>query len=385
MSQEKADLSKQRDDEPRRIADQSTLPDESLPDSYQIDGEQRCRAVLQRFADVRAELLRWLWPGRVPLGMLTVFVGNPGDGKTFVVFDLVGCITTGRDFPDGPNANGPCDVLFMNLEDHVRVTQKPRLVAADADPDRVVRVECLEVTAADGAVSSLSFHAGTAAESIRSTAKQLGNLRLVVIDPLASLLASCRSNDAGDVREALAPLVAVAEELGIAIVLVHHNRKGSGTHASERMSGSLQIGATVRMVWEFFRDDDDDERRLFLPGKNSNARDCGGLAFRVVDSEVPLSDAGDFVGRVEWEVGTVAMTADDAADRQRDTEGGDSFPVEWLRDFIGTSTVAATEAMSQARKQGISDKQLRNARKALKIKPFKSDFQGGWCWQLPTD
>lgn len=350
-----------------------------------IPGERSYRAVLQRFADVPAELLRWLWPGRVPLGMLTVLSGNPGGGKTFVVADLVARITTGRAFPDGQNANGPGDVLFMNLEDHVRVTQKPRLVAADADLDRVVRIECVEVTTPDGVVANLSFHAGTAAESIRSTAKQLSDLRLVVIDPLAALLASCRSNDAGDVREALAPLVSVAEDLGVALVLVHHNRKGSGTHASERMSGSIQIGATVRMVWEFFRDENDDERRLFLPGKNSNARDCSGLAFRVVDSPVVLSDAGDFVGRVEWESGNIAMSADEAADRQRDTDGGDPFAVEWLRDYIGTGTVAATEAIAESRKLGITDKQIRNARKALKIKSEKSSFAGGWSWSLPTD
>lgn len=369
------------DDDGRHEHPEIAATGSARPDSM----DRCCRAVLQRFSDVPAELLRWLWPGRVPLGMLTVMSGNPGAGKTFVVADLVARITSGRDFPDGRNTNGRCSVLFLNLEDHVRVTQRPRLQAADAALERVLRIDRVDVTLADGAVTSSPFSTTNAAEAIRSASAQTEGLRLVVIDPLAALLATCRSNDAGDVREALAPLVAVAEDLGLAVVLVHHNRKGSGTHASERLSGSLQIGATVRMVWEFFQDDDDDGRRLFLPGKNSNARDRGGLAFRVVDSDIPLSDAGDFVGRVEWEPEPVAMSADDAAGRQRDADGGDSFPVEWLRDFIGTSTIAATEAMAQARKQGISDKQLRSARKALKIKPFKSDFQGGWCWQLPTD
>lgn len=138
----------------------------------------------------------------------------------------------------------------------------------------------------------------------------------------------------------------------------------------------------MRIVWEFFADDEDEERRLFLPGKNSNARDRGRLTFRFVDSAVPMSDEGDFVGRLEWESGAVAMSADEAARRQRDGEGGDSFPVEWLRDVIGDGAVAATEATAQARKAGLSGKQLRNA---LRIKPYESDFEGGWCWQLPTE
>lgn len=79
------------------------------------------------------------------------------------------------------------------------------------------------------------------------------------------------------------------------------------------------------------------------------------------------------------------MSADEAADRQRDGEGGDSFAVEWLRHYVGTGTVAATEAIAESRKQGITEKQLRNARKALKIRPEKSSFAGGWSWSLPTD
>lgn len=367
---------------PRQINEQR-LP--RRKDSQDSSRAPFVRSVVQSFATVRTEFLKWLWPGRVPLGMLTIFSGNPGGGKTFAVVDLTARITTGRCFPDCGVCNEPADVLFLNLEDHVSVTQKPRLQAAGADMERVHRIEQLEIETSEGETTKVGFNAENAASAVRSAESQIPNLKLVVIDPLATLLVGKKSNESGDVREVLGPLVKVAESLGLAIVLVHHNRKGSGSHSSERLSGSLQIGATVRMVWEFFRDDDEEERRLFLPGKNSNAKNLGGLAFRVVDSNIALSDQGDFVGRVEWEPLPISMSADEVADRQRDGESHDPFPVEWLRDYLGSGEVAAAMVTGEARKAGISDKQLRTARKQLKIRPRKSDFAGGWLWQLPSE
>lgn len=56
--------------------------------------------------------------------------------------------------------------------------------------------------------------------------------RLIILDPLAAFLAGVRSNDQGDIRAALSPLVQLAEEFDVAIVFVHHDRKGTGSHAS---------------------------------------------------------------------------------------------------------------------------------------------------------
>lgn len=342
------------------------------------------RAVLRRFSDVQPELLQWLWPGRIPLGMVTIFSGNPGAGKSFAVADIVSRVSTGAKWPDGTENDNPGDAVLMNVEDHVSATQRPRLDAARANVARISRIEAVEVTSDDETVTERTFSLSNSATVLRSAIEQLDNPRIVVLDPLAAFLAGVRSNDQGEIRDALSPLVQLAEETGIAVVIVHHNRKGSGTHSSERLSGSLQIGATVRQSWEFFLDSEDAERRLFLPGKNSNARDRGGLAFRVVDSEIPLSDGDDFVGRVEWEPSPVAMSADDAARESHDQESGDSWPVEWLKDFLGSAAVAACEVKREARKESISDKQLRTAGKKLGIKPYKSDFKGGWVWQLPS-
>ena len=52
-------------------------------------------------SDVRPELVRWLWPGRIPLGKLTVVDGDPGQGKSTMMLDLAARVSRGRAMPDG--------------------------------------------------------------------------------------------------------------------------------------------------------------------------------------------------------------------------------------------------------------------------------------------
>ncbi|MBI1311364.1 AAA family ATPase [bacterium] len=344
------------------------------------------RAILQRFSDIEPETLRWLWAGRIPSGMLTVISGNPAAGKSFIIADIVARVTTGRPWPDdSANDDGPGDVVLVNVEDAVSVVQRPRLDAADADVTRVRRIDRVELTNGDDVVESRTFSIADAAEVLRSAVEQLDRPRLIVLDPLAAFLAGVRSNDQGDIRAAFSPLVQLAEDFDVAIVFVHHNRKGTGSHPSERLAGSLQIGATVRQSWEVVGDPDDEGRRLFLPGKNSNARDRGGLAFQIVDSDIPLSDTGDFVGRVEWQPGSVDPTADQVAFQAIDEESRDPWPIEWLSDYLSDGAKPVRDVQTAAKAVLVSEKQLRTARGRLKITTRKSDFKGGWIWELPDD
>jgi hypothetical protein len=53
------------------------------------NGEPRGLVTI-RAADVQPERVRWLWPGRVPFGKLTVLDGDPGLGKSTFTIDLTG-------------------------------------------------------------------------------------------------------------------------------------------------------------------------------------------------------------------------------------------------------------------------------------------------------
>jgi len=61
-----------------------------------------------RFAnDVQPEQRRWLWPARIPLGKLTLLIGDPGVGKSLLATDLAARVSAGLPWPDTPNPQSP--------------------------------------------------------------------------------------------------------------------------------------------------------------------------------------------------------------------------------------------------------------------------------------
>ncbi len=57
--------------------------------------------ILTCLADVEPRPVSWLWPGRIPLGRITLLVGRPGEGKSFLTTDAAARVTTGTPWPDG--------------------------------------------------------------------------------------------------------------------------------------------------------------------------------------------------------------------------------------------------------------------------------------------
>src|SRR5262249_60393033 len=54
------------------------------------------KAVTVKLSDVKPTKVRWLDPGRIPLGTLTILDGDPGVGKTSVALDYAARMSTGR-------------------------------------------------------------------------------------------------------------------------------------------------------------------------------------------------------------------------------------------------------------------------------------------------
>lgn len=66
------------------------IGDDSAFDSGVPVPQVRC------LADVAPRAVRWLWPGRIALGKLTLVCGDPGLGKSFLTLDLAARLSAGR-------------------------------------------------------------------------------------------------------------------------------------------------------------------------------------------------------------------------------------------------------------------------------------------------
>jgi putative DNA primase/helicase len=109
-------------------------------------------AIMRTFSEIKPETLKWLWPGRIPLGKLTLLIGDPGLGKSLVTIDIAARISRGSNFPDGERCEVG-DVIFLSAEDDAADTIRPRLDAAGADVVRIHTLEGMRITLADNSIA----------------------------------------------------------------------------------------------------------------------------------------------------------------------------------------------------------------------------------------
>jgi hypothetical protein len=210
--------------------------------------ETSCEVELESFSDVTAEKVRWLWPGRVPLGKLTLFVGDPGKGKSLVTLDIASRMSRGIAFPDGVGCQ-IADSIFLSAEDDAADTIRPRLDAAGADVSRIHRVKMVKVVLSDGEPAESAFNLERDLEKLEDSVKKIPGTQAIVIDPVTAYVGRIDTHRDSDVRRILAPLSELASRLRLAVFGIMHLKK-SDTSALLRVSGSIGFVAAARVVWE---------------------------------------------------------------------------------------------------------------------------------------
>ncbi|MFH5804659.1 AAA family ATPase, partial [Alienimonas sp. DA493] len=201
--------------------------------------------VVRTLADVTPSFVEWLWEERIALGKITLFAGLPGLGKSFLTVDLAARTSVSRPWPDGRGAPPPGDVVILNAEDDAGDTIRPRLDAAGGDPKRVHVLEA--VRGPDG--KERGFDLAADLDRLRTMLRKLPAPKLVIVDPVNAYLGRADSHKEADVRGVLEPLRRLAEEFGVAVVLVSHLNKGSGAGAMGRVTGSLAFVGAARAAW----------------------------------------------------------------------------------------------------------------------------------------
>ena len=89
--------------------------------------------LLTLYSDVESEPVRWLWYPYIAVGKITLLQGDPGDGKSTMMMNLIAELSKGGATPDGKTLGRPRQVIYQCSEDGANDTIKPRLEACGAD------------------------------------------------------------------------------------------------------------------------------------------------------------------------------------------------------------------------------------------------------------
>ena len=327
-------------------------------------------------SEVTPQPLRWLWPGRIPAGKLTVLDGDPGLGKSTLLCEIAARISRGDPFPGGESESGqPRKVLLFSAEDDLHDTIRPRIDAAAGDPQHIISF--LAVPDGSGASHPVALPADL--PLIEGVIACI-DAALVIFDPLAAYLRQRKNaNLDQNLRHTLTELKATAERTGAAIVVVRHLNKSRSTNPLYRGHGGIGIIGAARSGLLLAADPDDPDRRVLAVSKGNLARPAPSLVFRLDD------ETGSGVTRVIWE-GQSPWTATQLLQAQF-TEEGDATPSAvaaaraWLREALAGGPRLVTELRRDAAAQGIGRCSLYAARKAEGMTTFKERVPAGrWFW-----
>jgi putative DNA primase/helicase len=302
---------------------------------------------------------------------------------------LVASVTAGGRWPDGTRARRGRVALWSG-EDDPKDTLVPRLLASGANMSQVHFI---------GSVVSLegkrSFDPARDVEPLKRELLELGDVRLLIVDPIVSAITGDSHKNA-EVRRGLQPLVDLAALMRCAILGITHFSKGTaGRDPAERVTGSLAFGALARVVLVAAKHKEESEdnktKRILCRAKSNIGPDDGGFEYDLQQSELK-AHPGIFASYVLWGnpvEGTARELLAVAEDMSDDGEGGSLGDAKrFLTDLLVDGPMSVKIVKADADGAGYAWTTIRRAKDLLGIEAVKEGGRFGekkqqWVWRLP--
>jgi hypothetical protein len=319
-------------------------------------------------AEVEPQEVTWLWKNFIPSGGATLITGDPGCAKTWIALDTAARLSRGTCWIDGSPVGAPGNTVYLSVEDDASNTIRPRFDILGGDPTRVNIYN-----SGQPIVLNLSKSGGL--ERLENEIVKIGNVKLVVVDPIADFSGATNANAADEVRSLLTPLIDMASRLGFALVIIGHLNKNQTMGAIYRAGGSTSgwLGK-CRAAFMIFRDVDEPALRHIVALKANLAKvDPPQLEFRLAD--------GQLMAKVSAEQVNLEEHLNPKSGRKpREKES----VLDWLElQFNGREEIPAIEIEQAAIDRGFSLSTLNRAKAAggytsKKLKALDGKIQ--WSW-----
>lgn len=315
----------------------------TIPLKREIDNLLQGLVSAQSIMDTELPPMEWVVEGLLPVGF-ALLGGTPKAGKSLFALDLAIAVSSGKPFlADWPVKQGK--VLYITYEDTFRRLQK-RLREKHGQGEHVD-------------LSNIHFHLKWPSMNhgglnlFKPMVEALGDVRLIVVDTLACFQGMGVKQGYTAQYEVIAEMSRIANDLGVAMIALHHTTKLKAAKWKQAFYGSNGVtgGADTLMLLD--RDEEGAGATLRAAGRDIEERALRlmmeGAAWKI--GEVEMSEDMKLLGkegqaavyRVLREVGT-PLSLKELAER---TEKSKANVANMLKELVAQGMVVKHEQGSR--------------------------------------
>ena len=315
--------------------------------------------LVSRYADVSSMPVRWLWYPYIALGKITLLQGDPGDGTSTMMLNLIAALSSGTNLPDGTPLSRQYRVIYQCSEDDAADTIKPRLEGFGAECRNIAFIK--EETNAGLTLDD---------ERIRLAISEF-KPTLVVIDPIQAYIGSDSDLQiAGRARKLMRRIGLWASSYDCAIVLIGHMNKKEGGKDLYRSLGSIDIVAAARSVLLVEREQLEPHIRAVHQIKNSLAPIGKTIYFEI------CPETG-----FRWGMSYNSTPADQKKEIIiKQPKSKHELAAEIIRKELENGDVESKTMQAVLAKHGIGEKTIQEVKTALGVRSYMKMRK--WYWSM---
>ncbi len=228
------------------------------------------------YSDVEIKEIDWLWYPYLALGKITLLLGNPDDGISTMMTNVIASLSKGEDIWGNSISADPIKVVYQCSEDDEKNKIMPCLLKAEANCENIYFIP--EITKDGVSVDD---------EILKSTI-ELFRPKLVVINSIQAYIKKAADmQNMVKVRKFMKKIGLLAEKYNCAIVLIGKRNKRSGTNEVCRFNGSIDFIVSSKIALQVEADMNKSHIKSITQLKNN-------LAPKSAKIYYSIDDAGSF-------------------------------------------------------------------------------------------
>lgn len=316
---------------------------------------------LEEFAEEEA---KWLVPGWIPSGQISLMAADGGVGKTSLWCHIIAALSNGTTCildPPG-HTRVPMKITFMTTEDSVRKKLRKKLRLAGANMTNIITPDF--VADKEGLLQKVKF----GSPEMR---KVLYHLRpiLCVFDPVQGFLPpKVNMGSRNEMRDCMAPMLSIGEEINTTSMIICHTNKRKGASGRDRIADSADLWDIARSVMMLGFTEEQGVR--YLSNEKNNYAQLQETILFTIDQDGRIHKEGS-----TWKRDREFVQDNDSARSAPKREDCKAYIIQALNEAGGAMPTNDLDA--KAKQAGFSFTSIKRAKQDLKKENAVQYFQTG--------